>query len=252
MGAKVIQLHVTVGRNDPCPCGSGKKYKKCCLPIHEGEEQLRARLEEPETVSDKYFTVQEYISEAGFPVTNLDFFLFELLNITGGILHKYRKPCQEKVKEVLKKLMTEGKKFFTDCQKCDVGCLKDPLKKISLQSLRDKGWKLDEYPYALQTPASINLFYFEFLNVIIGTLAKELESLLSEEEADDIISTVYTSIFDFVADNCWGSCNNKCVKEYEKNSYCSFCSFGGNKLPCPKEGDISYEKIFASKEDMMH
>ncbi|RLJ05596.1 MAG: preprotein translocase subunit SecA, partial [Candidatus Aenigmatarchaeota archaeon] len=21
-----------VGRNDPCPCGSGKKYKKCCWP----------------------------------------------------------------------------------------------------------------------------------------------------------------------------------------------------------------------------
>jgi preprotein translocase subunit SecA len=20
-----------VARNDPCPCGSGKKYKKCCL-----------------------------------------------------------------------------------------------------------------------------------------------------------------------------------------------------------------------------
>jgi hypothetical protein len=23
--------HGKVGRNDPCPCGSGKKYKKCCL-----------------------------------------------------------------------------------------------------------------------------------------------------------------------------------------------------------------------------
>lgn len=23
------------GRNDPCPCGSGKKYKKCCLPRDE-------------------------------------------------------------------------------------------------------------------------------------------------------------------------------------------------------------------------
>ena len=22
--------HDMVGRNDPCPCGSGKKYKKCC------------------------------------------------------------------------------------------------------------------------------------------------------------------------------------------------------------------------------
>jgi uncharacterized protein YecA (UPF0149 family) len=21
---------MTVGRNDPCPCGSGKKFKKCC------------------------------------------------------------------------------------------------------------------------------------------------------------------------------------------------------------------------------
>ncbi|MEA3344402.1 MAG: SEC-C metal-binding domain-containing protein, partial [Patescibacteria group bacterium] len=24
--------HQKVGRNDPCPCGSGKKYKKCCSP----------------------------------------------------------------------------------------------------------------------------------------------------------------------------------------------------------------------------
>ncbi|MDD2497710.1 MAG: SEC-C metal-binding domain-containing protein [Desulfitobacteriaceae bacterium] len=25
-----LQTHTKVGRNDPCPCGSGKKYKKCC------------------------------------------------------------------------------------------------------------------------------------------------------------------------------------------------------------------------------
>jgi preprotein translocase subunit SecA len=25
-----------VGRNDPCPCGSGKKYKKCHMPADEG------------------------------------------------------------------------------------------------------------------------------------------------------------------------------------------------------------------------
>lgn len=22
--------HAAAGRNDPCPCGSGKKYKRCC------------------------------------------------------------------------------------------------------------------------------------------------------------------------------------------------------------------------------
>ena len=28
----VAGLRRKVGRNDPCPCGSGKKYKKCCMP----------------------------------------------------------------------------------------------------------------------------------------------------------------------------------------------------------------------------
>jgi uncharacterized protein YecA (UPF0149 family) len=23
-----------IGRNDPCPCNSGKKYKKCCIATH--------------------------------------------------------------------------------------------------------------------------------------------------------------------------------------------------------------------------
>jgi uncharacterized protein len=27
-----VNVHRDVGRNDPCPCGSGKKFKKCCLP----------------------------------------------------------------------------------------------------------------------------------------------------------------------------------------------------------------------------
>ena len=24
-------MNTKIGRNDPCPCGSGKKYKNCCL-----------------------------------------------------------------------------------------------------------------------------------------------------------------------------------------------------------------------------
>jgi len=26
-----IRIETKVNRNDPCPCGSGKKYKKCCM-----------------------------------------------------------------------------------------------------------------------------------------------------------------------------------------------------------------------------
>ena len=28
--AAPIRREQTVGRNDPCPCGSGRKFKKCC------------------------------------------------------------------------------------------------------------------------------------------------------------------------------------------------------------------------------
>jgi len=27
---KPYRAHATVGRNEPCPCGSGRKFKKCC------------------------------------------------------------------------------------------------------------------------------------------------------------------------------------------------------------------------------
>ena len=27
----IVRAGARLGRNDPCPCGSGKKYKKCCM-----------------------------------------------------------------------------------------------------------------------------------------------------------------------------------------------------------------------------
>lgn len=33
---------MSIGRNDPCPCGSGKKYKRCCLALDEAKRQLEA------------------------------------------------------------------------------------------------------------------------------------------------------------------------------------------------------------------
>ncbi|MBL8968949.1 MAG: SEC-C domain-containing protein [Myxococcales bacterium] len=32
-GIKPAPSQPKVGRNDPCPCGSGKKFKKCCWPL---------------------------------------------------------------------------------------------------------------------------------------------------------------------------------------------------------------------------
>ena len=36
-----INLFKAVGRNDPCPCGSGRKFKKCCLTARAGPTALQ-------------------------------------------------------------------------------------------------------------------------------------------------------------------------------------------------------------------
>ena len=52
---------VKIGRNAPCPCGSGKKYKKCCLRkdeqehLKEMEEQQRARRYQSDEAYDELF-----------------------------------------------------------------------------------------------------------------------------------------------------------------------------------------------------
>jgi uncharacterized protein YecA (UPF0149 family) len=28
---RVLESKIKIGRNEKCPCGSGKKYKKCCI-----------------------------------------------------------------------------------------------------------------------------------------------------------------------------------------------------------------------------
>jgi hypothetical protein len=35
---------LSVGRNDPCPCGSGRKFKQCCLKRQQASEQAQHRL----------------------------------------------------------------------------------------------------------------------------------------------------------------------------------------------------------------
>lgn len=34
----------TISRNDPCPCGSGEKYKKCCMNTGGKSDSRRAQI----------------------------------------------------------------------------------------------------------------------------------------------------------------------------------------------------------------
>src|SRR5579864_5189231 len=67
-----------IGRNDPCPCDSGKKYKHCCLGTIEATRDLWTRVSEAHRrVGEKVFTFA--ISEFGHDMETAweDFYLGE-------------------------------------------------------------------------------------------------------------------------------------------------------------------------------
>ena len=56
-------IHRTkVGRNDPCPCGSGKKYKKCCARIDD-EKTAQLSPEECRLFYETWFGLMSFVNE---------------------------------------------------------------------------------------------------------------------------------------------------------------------------------------------
>ncbi len=55
------------GRNDPCPCGSGKKYKKCCEAKEHAPKKLTAHKIEDEGLSNKVSNLSGLFQKMSFP-----------------------------------------------------------------------------------------------------------------------------------------------------------------------------------------
>jgi len=51
-----------VGRNDPCPCGSGKKYKKCCARFDD-EKTAQLSSEESKLFYETWFGLMSFVNE---------------------------------------------------------------------------------------------------------------------------------------------------------------------------------------------
>lgn len=54
----------SIGRNDPCPCGSGKKYKACCLDRDEAQRRGAPEPEMDETLSLRSKLISEMMDFA--------------------------------------------------------------------------------------------------------------------------------------------------------------------------------------------
>ncbi len=54
-------MNKKVGRNDPCSCGSGKKYKKCCEAKHK-HKKFEAKVLSSSSLSGSFFTQPESVT----------------------------------------------------------------------------------------------------------------------------------------------------------------------------------------------
>ena len=61
-----------IGRNDPCPCGSGKKHKKCCL----GKGSVQATPPTQVSVSKEVETLQESAASKNETIKSIGVFIF--------------------------------------------------------------------------------------------------------------------------------------------------------------------------------
>lgn len=87
---------VSIGRNDPCPCGSGKKYKKCCLKKESVVQLATVQKDQFHQLKHKLFReLQHFVQEC----------------ITFEQFHQLKIEFKQRTKGLISKEEEEG--FFT-------------------------------------------------------------------------------------------------------------------------------------------
>lgn len=84
------EIFKTVSRNDPCPCGSGKKFKKCheqTLKIHKEVEKKTRRVEQ--LIGPKTIAWHVYKLLAQVHADNLPSLFWEMSHDLGPFREKY-------------------------------------------------------------------------------------------------------------------------------------------------------------------
>jgi hypothetical protein len=117
-----------VGRNDPCPCGSGKKYKKCCLNIrgetppsfHTAETELL-----PKEISDDEYELVAAgeVGDYGTPVLTQE--LFDQLSSKVPSSYDFisslaeRPHLLQKANQMVRKILFRGKEEARKIKKAE-------------------------------------------------------------------------------------------------------------------------------------
>lgn len=97
-----------IGRNDPCPCGSGKKYKNCCFNKTEqksthtesGKKKFKARVISVPGSGGGIFQPGTSDSAMGFQMTEVDY--TKTGSVGESLLQRFTAHAKESAKPIKK------------------------------------------------------------------------------------------------------------------------------------------------------
>lgn len=157
---------VKIGRNDPCPCGSGKKYKQCCLKKSEPSADGTESKQEQEKWLATYPTIDGEREEGRVYLEDLyDSESIELDKLLYLALKHRRIPLRSKEPELV---VARRKRVY----------LTDAYKKFAAIVEREQIQNFSEY----DSKHSIHYLCDEWLG--------ELVDLLEEEDRDGLLKDV--------------------------------------------------------------
>jgi len=117
-----VPKQIKIGRNEPCPCDSGKKYKNCCYALH---QQKSDEPKETEDLLKDYPTDSELFKEMyEEEAINIDMFVYKALhrkNTPIWVKRDWNKERDNKVWYLSKALEL----FIDKCQREQITTFKD-------------------------------------------------------------------------------------------------------------------------------
>ncbi len=193
--SRLLRPFLTAGRNDPCPCGSGRKFKQCCTNTARLSIPLRARLRwhqvfsfmmDPERFAD-IAAVASIVADRASSLSDDqmrgllgDSFIHDLATVEGGTIHEYLRqrgeviPADERAwieawaaeKRSMYEVLDAGDGWFLGRNVAHGGEVRATLVPAALQT----GFEPDDDPLQPGSYVLARLGYVGEEAMVIGTL----------------------------------------------------------------------------------
>lgn len=192
-------------------------------------------------------TKEKILDLFDFPLTQQDFFIYETTSCAiydaEDLIGRLNDQCHLNlsVQDFENTLCQHVKEFHNHYGH---QYLEPFFQRIPEAVYKDKNPFVKSLPSPFHKKSYVHYYMLTLANEISHTFLEWLEPKISDELlATELSNTIFSSLIEFFKHSCIKGCSYRCLKNYDKNGYCVFCSSIDVPLACPLKNEISIEDI---------